>query len=205
MKLAHRIMVLFIYLLVAQGIYLGAQKMVLQHVGISNINLMLPYEDRIPFLPFMVIIYLSVYLLPVGIILSIYRKGRIFKIMIVFTLALFIHTLFFIIMPVEYSLRPVVNIPSEILHQLMLFVYSVDAPINTFPSLHVSVAFISYYIIRRYRPQWSRGVLMLAIAIALSTVLVKQHYILDVVSGFLIAHLLNAFILQKDLKKILHV
>lgn len=169
----------------------------MDHGSLSQVNLLLPFEDQIPFVPLLIVLYMSIYIMPTWIFLSISRKGRIFKILLVFLTALCIHLMFFVLMPVEYVLRPQLHLESQILQNILSFLYTVDAPINTFPSMHVSFAFISYYIMRRYRPQWERVFLILAVAISLSTVFVKQHYVLDVVSGVMIAVFLNYFIIEK--------
>jgi membrane-associated phospholipid phosphatase len=77
--------------------------------------------------------------------------------------------------------------------------YGADPPYNCFPSLHVAHSFVSAYSICRVH----RGVGLLSILAAtlvgLSTVLTKQHYVVDVVSGFLLATLAAViFLLQGD-------
>lgn len=83
--------------------------------------------------------------------------------------------------------RPqIVNV--DILSTLLNFVYSVDKPYNCFPSTHASLTtlftffwlkedFFINSVLRRY------SLLGISFLIIISTVFVKQHYILDVFAG----------------------
>ncbi len=67
------------------------------------------------------------------------------------------------------------------------FLYSADPPTNCFPSLHVAHSFVSAlacYPVHRRVGIVATGC---ALLVALSTLYAKQHYILDVVAGILLA------------------
>jgi membrane-associated phospholipid phosphatase len=65
----------------------------------------------------------------------------------------------------------------------------VDTPANCFPSLHVALSFIvAWGLIEDGRP-WAPLTALWAAAIAVSTMLVKQHCALDVAGGLLVAAL----------------
>ena len=67
------------------------------------------------------------------------------------------------------------------------FCYWVDTPTCCFPSLHVaasSLAALCCYRVDRWVGVWSG---IVAVGIALSTLLVKQHFVLDVVGGMALA------------------
>jgi membrane-associated phospholipid phosphatase len=70
-------------------------------------------------------------------------------------------------------------------------------PNNNFPSLHVSFAFLCYFCMRRYRPRLALPTLILAIAVSASTVLVKQHYVADVLGAIPVAWAVNYFFLER--------
>ena len=70
---------------------------------------------------------------------------------------------------------------------LLAFEWSFDEPRNTFPSLHVAFGWLIYLALRHEAPRWRSLLLFLAVAISISTVLVKQHFIADVGSGALLA------------------
>lgn len=65
--------------------------------------------------------------------------------------------------------------------------YGMDPPYNCFPSLHVAHSFVSALTCVRLH----RGVGIAALAtaglVALSTLFTRQHYVLDVIAGFLMA------------------
>jgi len=169
---------------------MGSQKLVMSYLSLSEVSLLLPGEEQIPFMPMTIFIYIIQWVLPISVFMMITKKQRIMKILVAFLITILIHNMFFLIFPVEYSLRPVFSMDSTIA-VLVGYLYQMDAPINTFPSMHVSFVFLIYFIIKRYRPQFKWTFLFLAVAISISTVLVKQHYILDVGAGFILAYLVN--------------
>ena len=201
LSLSKRILILAAFGASALGVYKGIQFLVRSYLNVSEVNLLLPGEADIPFLPLIYILYSLVYIMPCWVILSIKRKGRMAKTIAAFCMALIIHFMFFVFMPVEYVLRPEIlpiqSFWSESFHQFMLVLFTLDDTINTFPSMHVSFAIISYFIVKRYWPQWAGTFLILAIATSLSTVLVKQHYILDGVSALALAMVINYFFISK--------
>lgn len=77
---------------------------------------------------------------------------------------------------------------------IIAIVHTVDSRYNAFPSLHVAnpwlVAFLSLRE-RGWRPL-SIGFLLVAISISISTLLVRQHYLLDVLGGVALAVLTTA-------------
>lgn len=66
------------------------------------------------------------------------------------------------------------------------FIWQIDKPINCFPSIHVSVAFTAAFIVLRYSRLGGAVILLSAVAISVSTLYVRQHYILDIVAGILL-------------------
>jgi membrane-associated phospholipid phosphatase len=69
------------------------------------------------------------------------------------------------------------------------FIYDSDRPYNCFPSLHVAYAFVA--ALTCYRIHRGLGIAALAYAslIGISTLYIKQHYVIDVVAGALSAYL----------------
>ena len=85
--------------------------------------------------------------------------------------------------------------------------YRSDTPMNVCPSIHVfnSVTLmLAYYrsaIFDAPRRRWMRAAAMvLCVSISLSTILLKQHSVIDVVFGLLLALLLDqaATVLQRS-------
>jgi membrane-associated phospholipid phosphatase len=67
------------------------------------------------------------------------------------------------------------------------FLYSADPPYNCFPSLHVAHSFVSALTCWRVHRTVGLAAMMGAAVVAISTLFTKQHYVLDVLSGFLLA------------------
>lgn len=76
--------------------------------------------------------------------------------------------------------------------------YSSDPPYNCFPSLHVAHSFVSALACYRVNRGLAAVATMCAMLVALSTLFTRQHYILDVVAGVLLALLASLVFLRND-------
>jgi membrane-associated phospholipid phosphatase len=65
--------------------------------------------------------------------------------------------------------------------------YSADPPYNCFPSLHVAHSFVSAFTCLRLHRAVGLVSCGAALLVGVSTMLTKQHYILDVVAGVVLA------------------
>jgi membrane-associated phospholipid phosphatase len=65
----------------------------------------------------------------------------------------------------------------------------IDQPFNCFPSLHVSLDFLAAFFCLDHRPALGRALLAGSILISVSTLFVKQHYVLDLAAGVPLAML----------------
>jgi membrane-associated phospholipid phosphatase len=81
--------------------------------------------------------------------------------------------------------RPSISEP-DIFSKLVLFIYSKDQPYNCFPSLHVALSLISFLYWIKIFPNLKMPMGVFVVSIILSTMFVKQHYFLDVISGILL-------------------
>jgi membrane-associated phospholipid phosphatase len=72
---------------------------------------------------------------------------------------------------------------SGLLDSLVRFVYRIDKPYNGFPSLHASNAaiFATYFVVMRIRGR--EFAVAFALTVVASTVLVKQHVVVDALGG----------------------
>lgn len=66
--------------------------------------------------------------------------------------------------------------------------YEIDPPHGCLPSLHVAYSFVSALACWRVHRGVGAGALIWAALIGLSTLYTKQHYVLDVLAGALLAH-----------------
>ena len=65
--------------------------------------------------------------------------------------------------------------------------YRVDNGFNIFPSMHVGYSTLVWLFFRRYMPEVARAVGALVLAIVLSTLLCKRHYIVDIPAAVVMA------------------
>jgi membrane-associated phospholipid phosphatase len=146
---------------------------------------MLPFEPRIPLVAAAYPIYASVYL-EIVLPLFLARTRRAFlRTQLAITVASLLAFAVFLAAPMPYP-RPVLTTQADF-HGLLALEWAVDGPRCTFPSLHVAIAFVLWLGLRDEAPRWRLPLLLLAIAVAISTVLVKQHFIADVAAGAVLA------------------
>lgn len=100
-------------------------------------------------------------------------------------------------------------IGNSLMERAVGYIYSMDNPYNCFPSIHVLNAMLVTLFFCRYRKNsWLRAWAMLSgISIILSTLFVKQHFVLDAVAGIILStavymvftseHLWNSVFVQK--------
>jgi len=145
------------------------------------------WDKDIPFVPGWVWVYLLYYpfcFLPL--LLSEVRDDSetFTKTMTAFSLQFGVSFTFFLLWPLR-MVHPMIplGLNGRILHQL----YSFDLGFNSFPSLHLAnIVFVSFLFLRLRGRRWALLVFGVAALIAMSTVLIKQHFISDVVMGALL-------------------
>lgn len=84
-----------------------------------------------------------------------------------------------------YVLRPEIT-PQDYFSEAIAFLYQTDYPHNAAPSGHTFYTLISFLYIRRWRPKLQIVSLIVAVLIIVSTLLTKQHYVLDMVTGLIL-------------------
>lgn len=206
MKIIHRLGVIASFALYfTVSYFLIAHYVTLRGVFYTPI---LPGEGDIPFIPWTFFIYILCYVVPPFAFLLLQSKTEIKKALWAFLIGLWVHKIIWIFYPVKYVLRPhITPHPSETLLKIIVDFFKLDSPpVNCFPSLHVTYAFLTYFAIRAYRPRLAPYFLVLAFVISLSTMTFKQHYVADVISGLFLAMILRLLFLregyrEKKLKK----
>lgn len=170
-------------------IYTGTQILM---KNAKHYNLTTAFDLYIPFIPEWVIVYVVCFIFWVVNYILITREGceEWFKFATGDYLSRIICLIFFVIMPTT-NVRPEV-IGNDITDNIMRFIYTADPATNLFPSIHCLVSWFSYIGIKRSRivPWWyKRFSCIFAIMVFASTQFTKQHYIIDVVAGVVIAEL----------------
>jgi membrane-associated phospholipid phosphatase len=154
-------------------------------------------DDAIPFWPWTSWCYLPFYAAVFLMTIGGFRHRALFNrtarsVLLVMFIGAVCHTL----IGAEYP-RPVLHPPfSGPSATFMAWVQSVDPPGNVFPSLHVAHTTMLALLLMRDRPALGRVALVMATLLALSTLTTKQHFIADVVSGYLLAFIGVAWALR---------
>ncbi|WP_066894998.1 phosphatase PAP2 family protein [Clostridium nigeriense] len=154
----------------------------------SGKNISLTLDKEIPFISMFIFPYIYWYifiLLGLVFILSKSRK-RYLRALLAIYIGMCICYLFYYLYPVEIS-RPVVA-NTTISNKLVNIIYENDRPFNCFPSIHV----LNTYIIMRFTKfkdnnKWFYYTSITGILIILSTLFIKQHFILDGVVAIILA------------------
>lgn len=144
------------------------------------------FEMSLPFVPWTFIIYVSDYLLFFTVICFLEKQAfgifsrRMF-------LTLFICGFFFFFFPTIYP-RPAY--PSNQVWWVQFFmdlVGAADTPLNCFPSMHVALTTVGVLSARTLGKKWFAFFVIWGLAIFITTLTTKQHYLADIVGGLLAA------------------
>ncbi|MDE6685928.1 MAG: phosphatase PAP2 family protein, partial [Lachnospiraceae bacterium] len=109
--------------------------------------------------------------------------------------------------PNALELRPVLPSDGNVFDRMVQGLYWIDTPTNVLPSIHVfnSVVFHVTFcrgLERGSRRGWKRLSFVLVVLIVISTVLIKQHSVIDIVLGFTMAGMGYLLIYQRMLRRV---
>lgn len=147
-------------------------------------------DGLIPFWAPSVAIYLGCYLFWIVNYILIARQGK--KEVCQFFVGDFLSRVVCLICYLAFpttNTRPV-PAPEGFWNQVVLMLYRVDAADNLFPSIHCLVSWFCFLGVRGRKdvPAWYRGFsCVMAVLVCISTVTTKQHVILDVAGGIILA------------------
>jgi membrane-associated phospholipid phosphatase len=145
------------------------------------------WERHIPFIPLMVLPYMSIDLFYVAAPFACTSRRELRQLALRMLVANLVAGAFFLAMPLRFAFeRPPVEGPLGWMFDLFR---AVDKPYNLFPSLHVTECVILAMVYAPRAPwPWLRVVANLWFGlIAASTVLVYQHHVVDVAGGLALA------------------
>lgn len=146
------------------------------------------WERRIPFVPLMIVPYMSIDLFFVAAPFLCRDRRELSILSRRIVLAILVAGAFFLIMPLRFSFeRPPV---SGALGAVFDWFRSMDQPYNEFPSLHIALRTILADLYARRLAGWKRFASDVWFSlIGFSTLLTYQHHVADVAGGFLLAGL----------------
>jgi len=138
--------------------------------------------DTLPVVPMAVWIYLSWYPATAAVLLTGCETFR--RAYAAYLVAFAVSITSYLLFPVTITRSPVATTTGAS-SAMLRAVYTLDLPVNLFPSFHAAVAAILW----RLRPTSgviSLGVSVWALALCAACILTKQHYVLDVGAGVIV-------------------
>ena len=177
----------------------------LEHYKFTTYHVVdLPIDHALPFIPIFSVPYLLWFFFVAAVYL--YTMGNDRHEFIRFSLYLGIGMSIFVILSMLYpnihQLRPNI-LQDDIFSRLVLWIYSKDTPTNLFPSIHVYNTLACMSTVYHCQKLRSKrlvyyGSWVLTVLIVLSTMLIKQHSIFDVVIAFILAAGCHLFLYPED-------
>lgn len=158
----------------------------------KGLDISISLDNILPLIPIFILPYIYWYVyVPVGFI-KFHKTDRqlYMKLFLMLIIGMCTSYIIYYFFPTQYP-RPTIN-DGGILNYLINKIYSADKPFNCFPSLHVYVT----YLVMRFTPlkgnkKYFIYTQVTGILIILSTLFVKQHFILDIVGSMAILEVLN--------------
>ncbi len=148
----------------------------------------LALDRALPLIPSWAIVYGALYLFLILLPVFVVRQQELIQRTVRAYLLIWIasYIFFFVVYPTAAPRPEVVSGEGFAVWGLRAL-YSADPPYNCFPSLHVAHSFVSALACSRVHRRLGIIAVICATLVALSTVFTKQHYVLDVVAGLVLA------------------
>mgnify|MGYP002586420116 FL=1 len=163
-------------------------------------------DDKMLLVPFFIIFYSIWYPYLFVVFYFIFKKdkGKFKSLIKKSILCAVIADLCFVIYPTMVS-RPEVNGFNSLVSLMLYITYITDIPVNCFPSLHCTFALLVMYAVtfdKNMNKVFRIIVGIISPLICLSTVLVKQHSVIDVVGALFLSCIIYVDFKKKNWRKI---
>jgi membrane-associated phospholipid phosphatase len=153
-------------------------------------------DQALPVVPLFVVPYVSLKpFLYVSLTIFLLFRARVFQSAVLSMIVTFLVSYVFFAVLQTYVDRPALT-GSDPLTGMIRDVYAGDHPFNDFPSLHVSLSAIIAIHWWRVSRTLAWPLVIWAALIAMSTVMVKQHYVVDIAGGLIVAFASSLFFLR---------
>ncbi len=149
-----------------------------------------PLDRVVPFLPWTAWIYASYPLLFSAVFMLEQDHERVSRFLYAVLALNLVSELIFLLLPTTIDRGPFVISAAEAEQAgswLLAWIQRIDTPFNCLPSLHVSAACLAAIVAWKGRLAGGKLYLAWALAISLSTLTTKQHFLADVISGAVLA------------------
>jgi len=145
--------------------------------------------------PAWMLVYGSLYVFVLLPLLVVRQDGLLHRAMKAYVMVLIVAYAGFLAYP-TIAPRPALAPAAGFLAWCLRLVYALDSPYNCFPSLHVAHSFVSALACYRVHRGVGVGAALWAAFIGVSTLYVRQHYVVDVIAGALAASVAYALFLR---------
>lgn len=143
-------------------------------------------DSFIPFIPVFVVpyaLYPIIGILPFAVYWKDYKKYRVMALSMAAVLAISI----VIFLAFQTSVERAEFAVNDLFTWGVSVVYSLDEPLNALPSLHVAIPVIATLFIYLKNRRLGLYIFPLTLLVVLSTVFIKQHAVLDLIAGLILA------------------
>ena len=140
-----------------------------------------PVDRYVPFIPLFVGPYLLLFPFLLFTLISLWPTENRDAFLLSCTIAAWTGGFTWFLLPL--GIRRTEIVPAGIASRIVAWIYHIDANTTTFPSAHVYFALIAAFFLTDSFPVFSPLWWILGLLISISTVFVKQHYVVDFVAG----------------------
>lgn len=102
------------------------------------------------------------------------------------------------------NLERVTPVSIDYMFGAMQAFHSLDAnPFAPFPSLHAAYPFLFFLLSRKYYPKVAKFILLLCVTVSFTLVLFGEHYVVDLLAGYLYAYVafhVSSYLVKKHVK-----
>ena len=188
-------------LVLAGAVYFTNDIYVLLNHGPAVLNLRTPLDAALPVVRPFVIPYVSLNpLVYFTLVVFLLFRTKIFQsASLAMITAFLISYLFYFFLQTEV-IRPVLT-GTDLFTRLIQGVYATDNPFNDFPSLHTSISTLLTIHWFQFNRRAGFVAAFWTTLIVASTILIKQHYVADLVAGLLLAFGVSSLYIRLVLKK----
>lgn len=191
----YRMLLTLLMLAAMAVVYLGANYLGrFQTTALTNFGF--AFEAAIPLIPLFVPLYLTFHFVYITPFFFVFNKRKYERVTAAYLFIVLVSGLFFVLLPTRMVWESFVA--KSWTDCLIPFLRQLDAPnFNLFPSMHVSLAFFSTFVVASENKKWGYFLAVASTLIAFSTLLTKQHYLLDLLAGFLLAVVAYVFLVRQ--------
>lgn len=160
--------------------------------GWHHYNIESSLDRRLPFIPQFLLVYFGCYIFwGVNYIMAARQeREQVYRFFTADFLSRCVCLVIFLAFPTTNT-RPVIE-GNGFWNQAALWLYSIDDADNLFPSIHCLVSWFSYLAVRGQEkiPGWYKNVSwIIAVLVFISTLVTKQHVLVDVAGGIALAQI----------------